>query len=103
MDLHLPKNDNDVSDDESISSATGEDVTDPSSLLDNDTSPANVADREKRRKAFIEREEKHFRDVRCALAIATLVCAVVASSSVYVLARQSEYHSFIHEVCHCFI
>jgi hypothetical protein len=79
------------------------DVTDPSSLFDNDLSPARVAELEKRRKAFIEREEKHVRSVRRALAMAVLVCAVVVSTSVYVLARHKEYLSFMHEVCCHFI
>ena len=104
MYLHqIPENDNDENDDASSSSATDEDDTDPSSLFDNDITPAKVAEREKRRKAFIEREEKHVRSVRRALAMAILVCAVVVGTSVYVLARRSEYHSFLHEVCCCFI
>ena len=104
MDLHLiPENDNDHNDDPSSSSATEDDSTDPSSLFDNESSPAKTAEQEKRRKAFIEREEKHVRTVRRALAIAILICSIVVSSSVYVLARRSEHHSFTHEVCllHC--
>ena len=100
MDLHLiTENHNDDNDDASSSSGTDEDETDPSSLFDNETSPEKVAERQKRRKAFIEQEEKHVRNVRRALALAILICAVVVSTSVYVLARKSEYHSFMHEVC----
>ena len=99
MDLHpIPRNENDHEDDASSSSATEEDTTDPSSLLDNDTSPERVAEREKRKKAFIEREETHVRNARYALAAAILICAVVVSTSVFILARRSEHRSFTSEV-----
>ena len=103
MGPNRPETDNDHNDNSSSSSATDEDETDPSSLLDHDISPEKAAENEKRRTAFIEQEEKHVRNVRRALAVAILICAVVVSSSVYVLARRSEYHSFTHEVCCCCI
>jgi hypothetical protein len=49
-------------------------------------------------KAFIDREERHVRRVRYALAGAILIFAFVVSGSVYMFAHRSEHHSFEHEV-----
>jgi hypothetical protein len=85
-----------IDDDASSSAGDKEDETDPSSMFSSDV---DRAERDKRRKAFIEREEKHVRKVRRAVAVAVLTFAVVVSSSVFVLARNKEHETFTHEVC----
>lgn len=85
-------------DDSASSTSTDDDLIDPSSLFGDDATSSNVIALEQSRRAFIDREEKHVRTVRRALAIAILICAIVVSSSVYVLARRSEHASFESEV-----
>ena len=87
-----------IDDDASSSAGNKEDETDPSSMFSSDGA-VDRAERDKRRKAFIEREEKHVRKVRRAVAVAVLTFAVVVSSSVFVLARNKEHETFTHEVC----
>ena len=99
MGLHDTAASADDIDDVSSSSGTNEDESDPSSMLDSDASPVDQSEHDKRRKAFIEREEKHVRKVRRAVAVAVLTFAVVVSSSVFVLARNKEHETFTHEVC----
>ena len=99
MDLHDIAASEDDIDDVSSSSGTNDDESDPSSMLDSDASPVDQSEHDKRRKAFIEREEKHVRKVRRAVAVAVLTFAVVVSSSVFVLARNKEHETFTHEVC----
>jgi hypothetical protein len=99
MDLHDIAASEDDIDDVSSSSGTNEDESDPSSMLDSDAAPVDQSEHDKRRKAFIEREEKHVRKVRRAVAVAILTFAVVVSSSVFVLARNKEHETFTQEVC----
>jgi hypothetical protein len=55
-------------------------------------------DTKQRSKAFIEREEKHVRRVRVALAAMILICATVVSTSVYMMTRRSEHRDFEQKV-----
>ena len=97
------ENENDPVDEASSSSGSEEEGTDPSSMIDSEAASTDIVESDKRRKAFIEREEKHVRNVRRLLAVAILTCAVVVSTAVFALSRKKEHHGFDVGVSCCFI
>jgi hypothetical protein len=93
--MDLLANENDPIDEASTSSgAEEEDVSDPSTMFDSEATTTDIVERDKRRKAFVEKEEKHVRNVRRLLAVSILACAVVVSTVVFSLSRTKEHHGF---------
>lgn len=100
-DLHLelqPNQDDSVASDDSSASPDHDKSQSNSStpFTDNDEEPKDM-EREFA-KGIIEREEKHVRSVRYALAGAIITCAAIVSGCVYLLVHRSEVRSFEEEV-----